>query len=992
MRQPDEASLWPRFDEGPRRGFALLVSISLMSMILMLLVGLSTYTQTELAAASADEQVQQARENARLGLLVALGELQSAAGPDQRVTARAEILGDINFHSQNRYWTGVWNTTNMNADPVWLVSGRREVDILDDTLLAGDGFFGPIASRHVRAGKEPVSDLVGTGSYAYWVSDEGVKVSLGKNSDLDQYQDTANALKLSDLELKRLRQASGDRARFETLFSQAESAAALAEAKRVWRDVWEEEIGDDVARASNLGQLELHPAFGQPEAGQVGGTTELAYHRPDVTYISKGVLVNTDDGGFKIDLSNPAAADPGGPFLLNDQLRSFLTQRVNVEDRAKSGGVSAIYSGGATAVGISVGDPVNAIGPVVTEFGIYLGVYRMERTIGRNEIKLDVSVRADIWNPYAVNLGATPTGIDDFEIQIEGLPSLSVDWVTSRDQRSKRRSGSFSVNLKNLKLTDHNDSDDYRLSRVPVDLHDDMSVGEVRTISERSYAILNRFITDESGSSDDYVAISAPRTELTVRLVAPDGRLIQEFKNIEFDRLDTEDYGDQKFLQRTGKPEYSLYQAVYHWMFRDDVVEGDLEAWSSQKDPRSLIMSPSDADQGFFHVSEDPGFAAYDEAVFLGRPAFFYGGSDNLLARNYHRFFDFPTTDIISVGFLQHLHFHQKRPFAIGNPWGGDHNEAFDRYFFSTLGNGRNHGDPLPNHHLEALPQSGVDPTRAEEAAGSFLVSGAFNINSTSVEAWKALISSVHLYDWDYRIFEENTHEGGTLHRDHVKNCLFRFTHGADRTFMHPTSTPDYRINHYPEATQRQREEWYRKYWQPDWRIAYTLGMRELRDGDNADQIDDVTELAEAIVAELQAREMPFASIKELANSGLLQDAIDATRINTVSHRSYVDEASFLKKIPRYAPSFVTQADLLTLLAPYASARSDTFIIRAYGEAPNKLTGKPEGRAWCEALVQRVPHPVGVDRPSAAQIQNPPTSQGRRFEIINFRWLDESEI
>ena len=45
----------------------------------------------------------------------------------------------------------------------------------------------------------------------------------------------------------------------------------------------------------------------------------------------------------------------------------------------------------------------------------------------------------------------------------------------------------------------------------------------------------------------------------------------------------------------------------------------------------------------------------------------------------------------------------------------------------------------------------------------------------------------------------------------------------------------------------------------------------------------------------------------------------------------------------------------MTALAPVLFPRSDTFVIRSYGEAVNPATGAAEGRAWCEATVQRVP-------------------------------------
>jgi hypothetical protein len=92
------------------------------------------------------------------------------------------------------------------------------------------------------------------------------------------------------------------------------------------------------------------------------------------------------------------------------------------------------------------------------------------------------------------------------------------------------------------------------------------------------------------------------------------------------------------------------------------------------------------------------------------------------------------------------------------------------------------------------------------------------------------------------------------------------------------------------------------------------------------------------------------------------------------------------------APAWLTQADVLQVIGPALAARSDTFVIRAYGDAVD-ASGKVTARAWCEAVVQRVPQPVdpdesGINPARAGQ----PGDFGRRFLITSFRWLTEQEI
>jgi len=105
---------------GPRNvdGFVLVISLGLMAFVLLLLLSLTTLISVETRTSKSLQVRQQAEQAALLGLNLALGELQKTAGPDQRVTARAEILGDSN----NVYagttlaaegqgaWTGIWKS------------------------------------------------------------------------------------------------------------------------------------------------------------------------------------------------------------------------------------------------------------------------------------------------------------------------------------------------------------------------------------------------------------------------------------------------------------------------------------------------------------------------------------------------------------------------------------------------------------------------------------------------------------------------------------------------------------------------------------------------------------------------------------------------------------------------------------------------------------------------------------------------------------------
>ncbi|MEI6860653.1 MAG: hypothetical protein WCL04_00180 [Verrucomicrobiota bacterium] len=111
-------------------------------------------------------------------------------------------------------------------------------------------------------------------------------------------------------------------------------------------------------------------------------------------------------------------------------------------------------------------------------------------------------------------------------------------------------------------------------------------------------------------------------------------------------------------------------------------------------------------------------------------------------------------------------------------------------------------------------------------------------------------------------------------------------------------------------------------------------------------------------------------------------------------------------------PGWLTQADILQAIGPNLSARSDTFVIRAYGDAVDPLNANPDkvdqvrdikARAWLEAVVQRFPdyidprdpasvHPSGEQSIPESHIEPVNQVYGRRFRIVSFRWLTQDEI
>lgn len=96
-------------------GFALIITLSLLALLVLLVVSLGALTRltTRLAVTSAYQT--QARQNALLGLGAALGDLQRFAGPDDRLTAQASIRGGA---VRNARLTGIWDAAGNAGEPL----------------------------------------------------------------------------------------------------------------------------------------------------------------------------------------------------------------------------------------------------------------------------------------------------------------------------------------------------------------------------------------------------------------------------------------------------------------------------------------------------------------------------------------------------------------------------------------------------------------------------------------------------------------------------------------------------------------------------------------------------------------------------------------------------------------------------------------------------------------------------------------------------------
>jgi hypothetical protein len=243
-------------------------------------------------------------------------------------------------------------------------------------------------------------------------------------------------------------------------------------------------------------------------------------------------------------------------------------------------------------------------------------------------------------------------------------------------------------------------------------------------------------------------------------------------------------------------------------------------------------------------------------------------------------------------------------------------------------------------------------PARCTLIAGYLMVEGGFNINSTSEEAWTAVLASLR----------------GVEPASPDKTAQSRF-----RNIL--TKAP---------ANMAENDPW--------------SGFRTLTD-------EELKLLAKNLVVEIKLRG-PFLSLGEFVNrrissdralnlAGALQTAIDKSNLNKKFRYSAFDTSAYPNKenitnpnTGTNTPGWLSQADVLHGLAPYITPRSDTFVIRSLGEARN-ANGDVINSVRLEAVVQRVPDWVDPTDANATAVADL-TSQvnkdfGRRFQVISIR-------
>jgi hypothetical protein len=1016
-------------EPGKQAGFALVIALSLMAFVVLLLLSMTTLVQIETRAANSSLHTLQARESARLALMLAIGELQNHAGPDQRVTARADILGDDNIAPEARFWTGVWNTTDASAAPKWLVSGGTvEPDNLATDLmqLVGSGSAGADSTQHVYAPTLEVLNADGNVSdtIAWWISDEGVKASVGK---IPLHLRT-NPNFVADSSMPALSTMLSTSQGLEDLFTDY--------------DRFTSSDAQNLERITSLKQLIGQNDFSDTSKWKL--SSENAFHA--VTPFSLGVLASVlpdSDGGLMQDLSL-------FPKLISTEFEAIIEAAAATAE-AKSTSTTSVQAlrqftelRGLDDLGtLTDGQIAAPITPILSNLMMAFSVHL--NTPSDNRLYLRMRFFCELWNPYTSGLKMRDADGNplDLELEIYGLPTVKIT------KGSEESESSALIDLQNIVGHDSGNPDSPMIITLKNGTDEDWLPGQSKNwtgvnadelagrspyesivTNSKQWNRNNRTLGGARGidtqidlpGDSKHILDSEEESLLQIKLFVKNPALNQrsllcDLKNIRYDPVTT--------LPRTATSKGVNFG--YHFILRGPHKSiNDPEffrgLWLRNHDPRNpqphfytdwhLDVDPT-AQTGSPYIPVKNGIAELptplpheiNEAGTIHFPIF-----QRLFDRSSPHFnklwqdaplFELPRERPLSLASLQHLYFHNERPNKVGNSWGDqgtiNTTEWFDRYYFSGFSRIDTADDyqpesGLPNPALLAYqfeaPSGTIsnwqtaapdDAAQSRELAQDALVMHRFNLNSTSVAAWKAVLGGLRIHEWEYLDYPNNTSDLSSLSvkQDSRVRMFSRFSHSLGETYKAP-QTPAFENSTTPP--------------QPVAPSAfYRRGARYF-------DADEIEALAQEIVRRIKVQGTPFQSMEAFlseefsGNGSLLEQAI-ATVLAPGGRQKWDHQwetegtrglASEIIDIDHFSPGFLTQADVMTAIGPMLSPRSDTFKIRARGQSFSKL-GSPTGSATIEATLQRTPEPVD----STAAI-NQPTK--RKWKLISTRWLSDDEL
>lgn len=1087
-------------------GFAIITALILTSLVLLLLVTLTTLIKVETQSSRAHREKALAQENAILALNIALGNLQRYAGPDQRITANADVTAQIAeaiddqpiLKGGNRHWTAVWDSTTGDFLS-YLVSGyEQEGDILrardftanfsnegelnDNNLatLVGAGSANS-NSGYVATVLEEInysSTSTKQGHYAWWVGDLGTRASINVNIDDDSDSNPA-------------------------LFAANTAPGILFD-----------ELADNTSFPALIHIKELQ-LFLQSEA-ITNYEDELKDSAYDITPYSLGLLTNVRNGGLKKNLN--AAFENDLTALLNyhgsDQI--FAPQ---LGDGSDFGGptwaqLKSYYDlpnelNGTTFNSSlqtrTMANNTGAIQPVLLHFQYWIHGSLVDNSDGTYTTRLHILPLIAFWNPYDATLSGTDYYLKWMKMAPQIKANVSYKDSGGIDQSINATTETILDFPIHLILPDINPGEIVVLTPNMNGAYDDDTVFLTSGDRDRYLYINGPIVTIPSGYSNLQMSLTGDAHNSnfsTIGIAYSDSDLDQNNSTLDDMALVLQGVTVYGHAALSGSnPSALTFEPTTPYTTSVDLPDADTVFTGASGNIEGPIF-------GFLVTLRQPELAITSEAAWrhirwlanynprasrIGRepqsyqnngqqgfntaPTYIGGTSNSINVYNTEFrslnvglsperppartvLFNIPRSqkEISSIGAFRHANLSMKdsgtvlqkyahsyiaydsfRPtYLIGEsladprldidqttredwpmaryPKGSSNAEAlvdeavhydwsyllnqalFDDYYMSTATEtwfDESWDDWTPGETLPTLPNTrlilnapeDIDRNTAEwetvlsdfdEAAANMLINGAFNINSTSVLAWTIQLCAFLNVDIE-------TDEDGEIL--------------ADGNHSPITRTPYPLLGAFDSGNENSE-------------TAYA-GFRRLN-------VDQIRELAENIVDEVRSRG-PFLSLASFLNRspdsndlqdsivGPLQAAIDNSDINgdltdglTVTSAEYLGATTSYESFEDYnteamegallhgIPGFLTQGDLVERMGVSLQARSDTFVIRAYGDSSDITDTDEPTKAVCEAIVQRTVIPIQSQAGNALEPIDPDT--GRRFKIVSFKWLSPENI
>lgn len=293
-----------------QRGFALVISLSLMVLLTVLAVGLLTLSSVSLRASNQSEAMQVARSNARMALSMAIGQLQRTAGADQRITASASIADDktpIGFTGAWKSWERAEEGQDYNAKDSkfqgWLASSSLGNQTNDSSV-----------PPHIDPKTAGAALLLGPGTLKGRDTDNGMDARMAVKPTLIEGSAFNGNLAWATIDesMKSRLSLSGESELPTPAKQIARAGSPSTDGVQSFEKLKDfEATTASVSRMITSGSADLE--IGKDTMGPI---------TPDLTVWSASLMTNPVEGGLKRDLSalasRPLSADEKTVRIFND--------------------------------------------------------------------------------------------------------------------------------------------------------------------------------------------------------------------------------------------------------------------------------------------------------------------------------------------------------------------------------------------------------------------------------------------------------------------------------------------------------------------------------------------------------------------------------------------------------------------------------------------------------------------------------------------------